>query len=124
MTKEELEEYRYRLHKLGQDTGDKAAKLSEETFRSTSDEKRGNLSRTPVHPADASGDEYSHEVATNLLRTEREIEREINGALDRIERGTFGRCEACGKEISHNRLDSVPYARYCLRCSQHQEFES
>ena len=43
---------------------------------------------------------------------------EINDALDRIEQGTFGRCEVCGQEIPRERLKAVPYARYCLRHAQ------
>jgi RNA polymerase-binding transcription factor DksA len=40
---------------------------------------------------------------------------EINDALARIEHGTFGRCEECQREISKERLEALPYARYCIR---------
>ncbi len=39
---------------------------------------------------------------------------EVDAALDRIERGTFGLCEACGGEIEHDRLLADPLVRYCL----------
>ncbi len=39
---------------------------------------------------------------------------EVDAALDRIEKGTFGLCEACGGEIEHDRLLADPLVRYCL----------
>ncbi len=39
---------------------------------------------------------------------------EVNGALDRIEKGTFGTCEVCGSEIEENRLNANPSARTCI----------
>ena len=36
--------------------------------------------------------------------------------LGRIDAGTFGTCEECGKRIAKARLAAVPYARRCDRC--------
>ncbi len=38
---------------------------------------------------------------------------EVDGALARLAAGTYGRCEACGQEISQLRLDALPLARTC-----------
>ncbi len=43
---------------------------------------------------------------------------EIKGALERIDRGTFGRCEECGGVIPKGRLKALPYARYCVKCAR------
>jgi len=43
---------------------------------------------------------------------------EVETALGRIEQGTFGRCENCGKEIPVDRLDARPVARLCLDCKK------
>jgi RNA polymerase-binding transcription factor DksA len=72
----------------------------------------------PVHPADLGTDNDEEEVALDLLENEEQILVEINDALGRIEQGTFGRCENCQQEISRERLDALPYARYCIRCAQ------
>ncbi len=55
-------------------------------------------------------------VATANLRsrTLKEIER----ALARCAGGTYGVCEACGDDISPNRLKAIPWARYCLTCQE------
>lgn len=42
--------------------------------------------------------------------------KEIIEALDRIEAGTYGVCENCGKEIDIDRLRAYPAARTCITC--------
>jgi DnaK suppressor protein len=39
-------------------------------------------------------------------------------ALERIEQGTYGKCERCGKEIPPERLEALPTARLCMACKQ------
>jgi RNA polymerase-binding protein DksA len=39
-------------------------------------------------------------------------------ALERIEQGTYGRCERCGKDIPAERLEALPTARLCMGCKQ------
>ncbi len=41
---------------------------------------------------------------------------EIDAALERVEAGTYGQCEACGKPIPHARLQVVPEATLCVSC--------
>lgn len=40
---------------------------------------------------------------------------EVNAALDRIEKGTFGICEKCGKPIEKDRLEANPSARLSIK---------
>ncbi len=44
--------------------------------------------------------------------------KEVTAALDRIEAGTYGRCERCGQPIAPERLQAVPTARLCFSCKQ------
>jgi len=46
---------------------------------------------------------------------------EINEALERIEDGTYGICEECGKRITSNRLKIMPFARLCVPCKSERE---
>jgi DnaK suppressor protein len=39
---------------------------------------------------------------------------EVRDALKRIEDGTYGKCDACGRQIEAPRLEAVPWAVYCL----------
>ncbi len=41
---------------------------------------------------------------------------EIDHALDKFKKGTYGLCDVCGQPIPPDRLDAVPYANLCLSC--------
>ena len=66
-------------------------------------------------------DENAQEVgeySTNLA-TEKVLEstlRDINNALDRIEKGTYGICKYCGRPINKKRLLARPVASACVEC--------
>lgn len=42
--------------------------------------------------------------------------REINEALDRMDKGTYGICDNCRQEIGLDRLRAYPAAIKCLKC--------
>lgn len=42
---------------------------------------------------------------------------EIHAALERIERGSFGRCDRCYESIELDRLETAPKERYCEACA-------
>jgi DnaK suppressor protein len=43
---------------------------------------------------------------------------DVEHALGRIDAGTYGTCERCGKEIALERLEAVPFARLCIDCKR------
>jgi RNA polymerase-binding protein DksA len=47
----------------------------------------------------------------------------IERALDKIQNGNYGYCEICGDKIDKERLEEVPYVRYCIDCQEKIEFE-
>ena len=53
----------------------------------------------------------------NLERTLRQVEH----ALRRFEKGTYGICEDCGQEIDSARLEVLPYATLCLNCRERRD---
>ncbi|HXX22494.1 MAG TPA: TraR/DksA family transcriptional regulator [Terriglobia bacterium] len=55
-------------------------------------------------------------AVTASLRSQ--LLREVDNALGRCARGTYGACEACHEEIAPHRLKAVPWARYCLTCQE------
>ncbi len=61
-----------------------------------------------------------NELAGLLARSLRDVE----GALTRLERGTFGLCEECGRPIPVGRLLALPRARLCVRCQRREEARS
>jgi DnaK suppressor protein len=72
-----------------------------------------DLSRLPIHMADLGTDNYEVENALGLMDSERKLIVEIDDALDRIENGTYGICEGTGQPIPKERLEAIPWTRYC-----------
>jgi DnaK suppressor protein len=75
------------------------------------------------HIADHASELVEREVDESLGENAEQIVREIDRALGRIDDGTYGTCERCGKEIAAERLDAVPYATLCLSDKQIEERE-
>lgn len=53
----------------------------------------------------------------------RTVLRLIDAALERMTRGSFGICVACGDEIQTRRLQAVPWTQFCLSCQEELEGE-
>ena len=47
-----------------------------------------------------------------------QVLKQIDAALERLARGDFGGCLACGEAISDRRLNAIPWAEYCIRCQE------
>jgi RNA polymerase-binding transcription factor DksA len=118
MTKADLESYRETLLSLvSRLTGD-VSHLADEALRSTGGEASGSLSNAPLHMADLGTDNFEQEFAFTLLQNQEQALDEIREALERIHRGTFGRCEECSAAIPKARLQAVPYTRHCVACAR------
>jgi DnaK suppressor protein len=67
-------------------------------------------------------DEVQHaaerELAIRTLDRESQLLRQVLGALQRMEDGTYGTCSHCEEEISPKRLNAVPWAGYCIQCQE------
>ncbi|MEU6773573.1 TraR/DksA C4-type zinc finger protein [Streptomyces sp. NPDC046759] len=59
--------------------------------------------------------ERAHVAA--LLSQAREHLNDLDRALERLERGDYGRCEQCGEPIPTERLEVRPAAKTCVRCA-------
>lgn len=75
------------------------------------------------HLADSSFEQYEQEFNLSMIENETEELKEIARALEKIELGTFGECEACGIDISIERLHAMPYTRICIHCRTKYEEE-
>jgi DnaK suppressor protein len=75
------------------------------------------------HLADSSFEQYEQEFNLSMIENETEELKEIGRALEKIDRGNFGVCEACGIDISIERLRVMPYTRICIHCRNKFEEE-
>jgi DnaK suppressor protein len=71
--------------------------------------------------ADASSKLFEREHELALTHNTRELLEQTLHALARIEAGTYGVCESCGKPIGKARLLAFPRATLCVECKQRQE---
>ncbi|MFH1691601.1 MAG: TraR/DksA family transcriptional regulator [Candidatus Omnitrophota bacterium] len=97
------------------------SQISEETLKKSQKDASGDISGYSFHMADVATDNYDREFSLGLASKERNVLFDINHALDKLQDGAFGLCEACKKPISKIRLKAVPYASLCLKCQQQKE---
>ena len=74
-----------------------------------------------LHQADAGSDAYDRDFALSLLSQEQDALFEIDEALKRIAKGTYGVCEMSGKQILKARLEARPFARFTVECQNEIE---
>ncbi|WP_305783160.1 TraR/DksA family transcriptional regulator [Symbioplanes lichenis] len=60
---------------------------------------------------------YERAQLTALLAAARQRVAEVDDALRRVDAGTYGVCERCGRPIGAERLEIRPFARHCIACA-------
>jgi len=80
-----------------------------------------NSIRMPSDMADVGTDAFEQELTLDLMGNEKEVLEQIEAALKRIEDGSYGKCEECGRNIAKARLAAIPYAALCVRCAAKAE---
>jgi DnaK suppressor protein len=81
----------------------------------------GSAARMPTDLADLGTDAFEQELTLSLMGNGKEVLEKVEAALKRIEDGSYGRCEDCGKEIPKARLDAIPYVELCVKCASREE---
>ncbi len=73
------------------------------------------------HLGDIATATFDREMASTLEENSTHVLTEIDGALGRIENGTYGVCQRCGNSIGDERLEALPWATLCIDCKRKQE---
>jgi DnaK suppressor protein len=71
--------------------------------------------------ADMALQDATEEQQISLMELRNAMREQIDEALLRLDEGTYGICEDCGREISEGRLKAVPFARRCTQCQAKAE---
>lgn len=113
MNKKQVDVYKKRLiEKKGEVS---AAYIKNKTYgRLTEDEGTQDL-------ADKASSAYTKEFLYSLSNTDREALNQVDEALQRIHKGSFGVCVECGDDLNRKRLEAVPWASHCLSCQEKVE---
>jgi RNA polymerase-binding transcription factor DksA len=106
--KELIESERNRLQSLVRE------REAEGITREAEGEQFSELAAHDQHQADLGTETFEREKDFSLLeQLEAEID-DLDRALKKLDEGTYGICEACGKEIPTERLEAMPGARFCV----------
>ncbi len=76
------------------------------------------------HQADDATAVYDQTVSASTIKAIKARLRQVNEALAKYEKGTYGLCENCGREIDIARLEAIPYTPLCLRCAEALEYNA
>ena len=87
----------------------------------TEDEMQGLAEHEPGAFIEDSARRTAVDVLARLEDRERDELDEIQAAEARLDAGTFGACETCGRPIPVARLHAMPWARHCLGCQARTE---
>lgn len=92
---------------------DRLAELQARAVRIDAELDRGHDPMPSEAAIEREGDEVLEDLGSAALTEIRMIE----AAFDRIARGSYGICAACGDPIAEERLDAVPHAPKCRTCA-------
>ena len=84
----------------------------------------GELADYDQHPGDIGTEVFEHEKNVSILEQVNAQLGDIDAAFGRLDKGTYGTCEACGRSIEPARLEERPFARFCLEDQQRVEREA
>jgi RNA polymerase-binding transcription factor DksA len=76
-----------------------------------------------LHMADSGTDNFDRDFALSLLSSDQDAVYEIEEALKRIEKKTYGVCELTGKPIPRARLEAIPWTRFTVNAQAQLEKE-
>ncbi len=116
MRKLNMERYRRVLEKERQRITREMELLEEAISYGDTGSGQSELANYDNHPADAGTDTFEKEKDLALRENLRSMINKIGEALAKMDRGTYGICDRCDREIAIGRLDAVPYATYCVEC--------
>ncbi|WIF94571.1 TraR/DksA C4-type zinc finger protein [Caminicella sporogenes] len=114
MNKRKLEYFKQKLLREKQE----AINTINEDIHSFFQDYYKELSLYDNHPADIGSETFEMEMQMNLEDKEQKHLLKVEKALEKIENGTYGICEKCGKEIEFDRLDIIPDTEFCMKCSK------
>jgi RNA polymerase-binding protein DksA len=114
LSRAELKEFRQMLLDKRRALLGDMTHMEAEALRTNRQEGTGDLSKIPTHDADVGTDNFEQEFTLGLLESERTLLVEINEALERIDKGTYGICLGTGLAINKARLRARPWSKYCI----------
>jgi DnaK suppressor protein len=117
LTKKELDEFTARLSDERAELSDQLTTIEDQAFAATQSDMSGDVG-VDDESADAGTATFEREKELSIEQNVRDLIQKIDRALKRIDAGTYGVCERCGKPIEKARLKALPYVDLCIKDAQ------
>jgi DnaK suppressor protein len=117
LTKKELDEFASRLSDERAELTEQLTTIEDQTFAATQSDMSGDVG-VDDESADAGTATFEREKELSIEQNVRDLIQKIDRALKRIDAGTYGVCERCGKPIEKARLKALPYVDLCIKDAQ------
>jgi RNA polymerase-binding protein DksA len=113
----ELDDLRERLVTERAELQDQLTTIEDGTFATTQSDLSGDVGLDD-ESADAGSATFEREKDLSIENNVRDLMQKIDRALKRIDEGTFGICDRCGKPIEKARVKALPYVDLCIKDAQ------
>jgi DnaK suppressor protein len=117
LTTQEIGELRTRLESERGELADQLTTIEDQAFAATQSDISGDVG-VDDESADAGTATFEREKELSIEQNVRDLIQKIDRALKRIDDGTYGICEACGKPIEKARIKALPYVDLCIKDAQ------
>jgi RNA polymerase-binding protein DksA len=115
-----LADIRRRLEAEHADLKRQEEELEHESFDATQSDMTGEVGLDEDF-ADAGAATFDRERDLSILNNIKDLMDQITRAIRRIDEGTYGTCERCGRPIDAARLRALPHASLCMDCKRREE---
>lgn len=120
LDEKKLAEFKRKLEKEKKRLSKELEDIGVGSFKQTQSEITGENSYED-HFADSGTATFERERDLSLERNVKDLLSRVEGALNQLEKGTYGICVRCGREIDFARLKALPYADLCIECKKKEE---
>jgi RNA polymerase-binding transcription factor len=119
LTKKEVDDLRVRLEEERDELSTQLTTIEEDTFAATQSDSAGDVGLDD-ESADAGTATFEREKDLSIEQNVRDLLAKIERALKRMDEGTYGACDICGKPIEKARIKALPYVDLCIKDAQAQ----
>src|SRR4029078_386736 len=120
MKKSELLDYKEKLQAVRARLRGDVSAMAEVALRKSGIEG-SDSNAMPIHMAELGSDNFEQEFTLGLIEVDGDTLDLIDGALDRIGEGEYGKCVVCEGQIAKARLNAIPYTPVCIKRAERQE---
>jgi len=119
-TDKELKELKERLLTERAELDSQMEEIEQSTFAGNQTDLSGEMGFDEEY-ADAGTATFEREKDLSLVNNLRDLKERIDKALAKIDEGSYGLCDRCGKPIEKARIKALPYANLCIEDKQAEE---